>query len=216
MPSGDYADVNKATFNALSDEYELRMSGYAALDRFILKPLINYLLTTFSSCIRIIDIGPGTGLDLAILAEEGSHVTGVDVAEEMLKLSRRTCPEAVLIYSDVRVLNFFENSFEAVLAKASLHFFKKSDAIAILEKSWQWLAPRGMMCITTTLSEKPEEGFQAKSDYSRALVRYRKRWTEAELVNLLADVGFSILEKTYDKEEELGKQWVNVYAIKDA
>lgn len=213
--SDQYVELNKATYNALSSEYASRIPRYIKRNKDLSIPFVRNLSERFSSPIRVMDIGPGTGLDLAILSEQGFFVTGVDIAEEMLKLSRKTCPQAVLIHADVLKLSFHKESFEGLIAKASFHLFPKKDAMSLLAKMREWLVPKGIVFIATTLSDKPEEGIQPKSDYFKKLMRFRKQWTEDELLHSLSSAGFSIIEKTYDEEQTLGKKWINVFASKN-
>lgn len=213
--SDKYVEINRKTYNTLSSEYASRIPRYIQSNKKVSEPFVRNLSERFSSPIRIMDIGPGTGLDLAFLSEQGFFVTGVDIAEEMIKLSRKTCPQAVLIHGDILKLSIEKESFEGLMAKASFHLFTKKDAILLLVKMQEWLVSQGIVFISTTLSDKPEEGIYPKSDYSQKLLRFRKQWTENELLNSLSSVGFSIIEKSYNEEKTLGKKWINIFASKN-
>ncbi|HVC54109.1 MAG TPA: class I SAM-dependent methyltransferase [Stellaceae bacterium] len=70
---------------------------------------------------RILEVGVGTGLSLPHFRRD-SHVTGIDISEEMLAKARRRVEEEKLAHvdglhvMDAEHMEFPDNSFDAVLA----------------------------------------------------------------------------------------------------
>jgi len=50
---------------------------------------------------RILDMGCGSGVNAALMEEQGHTVTGVDLSDSMLEIARRRCPGQTFIQSSV-------------------------------------------------------------------------------------------------------------------
>ena len=202
------------TYNALANEYEARMCNYFARDNMLLAPVISYIKSTFVDEIKALDIGPGTGLDLSIMVSNGFDVKGVDISENMAEICMKVAPAADVVVDNFLDIDLGKEVFHAVISKATLHLFKKIDALLVLKKIYDLLMPRGMAYISTTIGNLATEGIFPKMDYRNQLPRYRKTWTRDELVTAVGDIGFIVNEETYDEELELDKSWLNLYLIK--
>jgi SAM-dependent methyltransferase len=64
---------------------------------------------------ELLDLGCGTGLHDALLAQRGFRITGVDMSEDMLETARNNNPGIDFIRSDIRSLSL-ERSFDAVVS----------------------------------------------------------------------------------------------------
>lgn len=80
---------------------------------------------------RVLDLGCGTGHLTAAVAESGASAVGVDRSLEMLAEARGAHPESAFVRGDVRRLPF-EDSFDAVLSNAVLHWVDGRDQDAAL------------------------------------------------------------------------------------
>jgi len=209
-----YILINKMTYNALANEYEARMCNYTARDNMLLAPIISYIKSAFVDDIKALDIGPGTGLDLSIMISNGFNAKGVDISENMANICMKIAPEADIIVADFLDVDLGKEIFHAVISKATLHLFKKNDALHVLNKIYDLLKPKGMAYISTTIGNFATEGIFPKMDYRNHLPRYRKTWTRDELVSAVGEIGFIVKEETYDDEPELDKTWINLYLIK--
>lgn len=71
---------------------------------------------------RVIDVGCGTGTHLALYAERGCDVTGVDRDGRMLeRAGRRLGPEAHLVEGDATALPFDDGDFDLAVTMLMLH-----------------------------------------------------------------------------------------------
>ena len=109
----------------------------------------------------------------------------------------------------------FNGKFEGIFAKAFIHLFPKEDAIIVLKKIFNMLEEKGIAFIATTVHERSEEGFFEKSDYNKKLKRFRKRWTEEELLEEIKKAGFTIKDKDYHIEPDKKKKWINLVVVKN-
>jgi ubiquinone/menaquinone biosynthesis C-methylase UbiE len=94
---------------------------------------------------RLLEIGCGVGLDLMEFAQQGSQVTGVDVAECAIDLAAKNFAYYG-VHGDLRVMNgerleFEDNSFDAVYAHGVLQY--TADASRMLAEIHRVLRPGG-------------------------------------------------------------------------
>ncbi len=98
---------------------------------------------------RILDVGCGTGLALARLAEAQPdlHLAGVDLSAEMLARARGRLPQSVsLARGDARHLPFAAAQFDAVITSNALHYL--DDPAQALDEMARVLAPGGRLIVT--------------------------------------------------------------------
>jgi len=76
---------------------------------------------------RIVDLGCGSGANTALLVNRGAQVWGIDISEDLLRLSRRRlavsgCPgEATFVAGSAHGLPFPDTSIDLVFGMAILH-----------------------------------------------------------------------------------------------
>ena len=82
--------------------------------------------------------------------------------------------------------------------------------IAMKSNLNKWIKEEGKILIYTTIHDKSEEGYYEKEDYSGNIIRFRKKFTEEELVE---ECNFEIVYKMYTEEPDRNKKWLT-YIIK--
>ena len=97
---------------------------------------------------RLLDIGCGTGHQMAALRARGFEVTGVDGSAEMLAHARANNPEAELYEADVARLPLPDESFDIVLCVEVLRYLE-SPELAVAEMA-RVLRPGGVALATAT------------------------------------------------------------------
>ena len=95
---------------------------------------------------RLLDLGCGTGHQLAQLRAQGFAGVGVDGSDRMLWHARQTQPDAGLCRSDVTRLPFADASFDAVLCVEVLRYLPSTPQCA--REIARVLAPGGV-CVAT-------------------------------------------------------------------
>jgi len=76
----------------------------------------------------ILDVGCGTGALCSVLNELGLKVTGVDTAEEMLRIARKKVKNQAIDFSNANILNglpYDNDSFDITIASYVAHGMKK-------------------------------------------------------------------------------------------
>lgn len=208
-----YIKINKNCYDELAEEYKNRLEEYKISDRKIAFPFIEYLKKEFNK-IKVLELGPGSGLNLLFLEDEGFQTTGIDISNKIISFAKEVSPKTNFIQGDFLEYNFGESKFDGIFAKAFIHLFPKKDAVFVLNKIWNLLKLNGAAFIATTVHDKSEEGYFEKLDYSKKLKRFRKKWTEQELINEIDNIGFKIFNKSYNIEHNKNKKWVNLVVIK--
>jgi len=214
ISKNNYLEINRLAYDALAPEYLKRAEVDRVKDVPLVEPFVTYLKEKFRGHCRVLDIGPGNGVNLSMLHEAGFDVAGVDISSEMIKIAKKTCPEADFYLGDFLAVAFPESDFQGVFAKASLHLLPKDDAELSFSKVHKILAPGGMFYISTTAASDSKEGFLSKKDYPGQRIRFRKHWMPVELRGTLIQSGFSIFKESFDFEADWNKRWYNVWAVK--
>ncbi len=208
-----YIKSNQKVYDNLAEEYKQKMRDYVISDKKIAAPFIDYLKNHFRK-IRVLELGPGSGLSLSYLEKEGFETTAIDISGEILRVSQETAPKTKYLFGDFLAFGFGKSKFEGIFAKAFIHLFPKEDAIIVLKKIFDLLENNGAAYIATTIHEKSEEGFFEKTDYNQKMKRFRKRWVESELLEEITKIGFAIYHKGYNIELNKEKKWVNLVVVK--
>ncbi|MGI9648491.1 MAG: class I SAM-dependent methyltransferase [Acidimicrobiia bacterium] len=102
---------------------------------------------------RVLDLGCGNGyLDIE-LAHRGHTVTAVDMVEDVIDSARsRVVDEPVtFIASDLRQVQYPDESFDIVLMFGLVGLMGREDDRALLARAHQWLAPGGSLLVESDL-----------------------------------------------------------------
>lgn len=209
----DYIKVNELVYDKLADEYKERLKIYEKTDRVIVDFYISYLKKQFSQP-NVLELGPGSGLILRFFDQEGFNTSAIDISKNIIKVSSETSPNTKYIQADFLEYDFREQRYDGIFAKAFIHLFTKDDAASVLKKIHGLLNQKGAVFLSTTVHHDSEEGYFEKSDYDQKVARFRKRWTEQELLDEVEKVGFVIIQKEYFIEPEKNKKWVYLTATK--
>jgi SAM-dependent methyltransferase len=95
---------------------------------------------------RLLDVACGPGWLSAAAAKRGAHVTGVDLAQNMLTIARTRCPDAALHEGDAEDLPFEAGQFDVVVCNLGFpHFPHPERAIA---EACRVLTPGGRYAFT--------------------------------------------------------------------
>jgi tellurite methyltransferase len=106
----------------------------------------------FEPRMRILDAGCGSGRNLVYFLREGFDVCGVDVSPEAIahvrSLARALAPhlpEDNFRREPVEKMSFGDESFDAVLSSAVLHFARDEEHwLAMMREMWRVLKPGGI------------------------------------------------------------------------
>ena len=136
-------------FNAFEAAgWEERAEGYDRFFGAITSQMVEPLLdaTSIGAGTRVLDVATGPGYVAAQASERGAFAIGVDVAEAMVALARRSHPGIDFRTADVHALPFEDASFDAVVGNfVILHLGLPERAVSEFVRV---LAPGGRLGLT--------------------------------------------------------------------
>jgi len=156
----------------------------------------------------ILDLGCGPGRDAKIFADKDYKVTGVDLAENMIKAAKNRVPNAEFKVMNINNLEFIDNSFDAIWSSMCFPHVPKDMVPDALTEAFRVLNNEGIMFV----SIKKGEGEFVESD-----TRYngeKKLWSfyqPEEFKKLLIDAGFKIAHMETVLNSNINKNKPRVY-----
>lgn len=102
----------------------------------------------------VLDVGCGTGRNLAPFAVSASHVHGFDLDASSIRTARTHFPGAKLWVDDVVSVNC-TRSYDFVVCHGVLHFLTKNQRKDVYEKLRNWTKPGGTISVVSFNSRTP-------------------------------------------------------------
>ncbi len=211
----EYITVNRKAYDKFADQHAKRheeVGKYDLTDGQWKKILTENLLKKDTRNL-VLEIGPGTGRMLAIFEELNCRTCAIELSSKMIEYAKQRSPRTTFAQVNVLEAKLESNLFDAIFMGAVIHNFPKEDARKLLQLIRTWLKEDGKTLIYTTIHEKSEEGFYEKQDYEGNIVRFRKKFTEPELKELLEEEGFEITYTMHTSEPDRQKNWLT-YIVK--
>ena len=183
-------------FNTIAPIYGLFFSMQKKLYRRVINQAINDIdLNNYKS---ILDIGCGTGALCSVLVEKKMDVTGVEVAEKMLRIAEKQVKSCHFVQANVlETLPFDNNAFDVSIASYVAHGLKKDDR----QKMYQEMSRVSRFkviiydynqnhSLLTTIIEWLEQGDYfsfikiAKSELQNCVYDMRKCFKDVQVINV--------------------------------
>jgi ubiquinone/menaquinone biosynthesis C-methylase UbiE len=149
----------------------------------------------------ILDIGCGTGQDMAWFEAQNMKVTGIDISRNMLLFARERTTGS-LIQTSMELLPFCAQSFDAVWCCASLLHIPKHQAAGVLTEIRRVVRRGGLVMISVQEGDSEEWN----GGYVDGVLRFFARYTFEELRLLLQDHAFDI--KDYARDTTMRRTWL--------
>jgi SAM-dependent methyltransferase len=175
----------------LMDRVEQSHWWYLAL-RDVLTRIVRDCVPALPANPRVLDVGCGTGANLALLAEElrPSYLGGFDVSKVALDLARRKVPHADLYESDLRSPELRQTDLDLVISMDVVCFPGLEPTLPGLERIVERLAPGGRLILNLPAYR------WLYSEHDMA-VHNRERYSKAELRGLLKRLDLAEERLTY-------------------
>lgn len=157
---------------------------------------------------EVLDLGCGTGLELDYYFKHNptAKVTGIDLAESMLKIlkNKYSDKELTTICGSYFEIPLGEECYDAVVSVESLHHFTKEQKSSLYKKIFQALKQGGYLILTDYFAETDEQ----ERFYRQELLRlkseqgicddefyhYDTPLTKIHEIQALKEAGFSSVE----------------------
>lgn len=155
---------------------------------------------------RIVEVGCGTGRDMAWLESQGARVTGIDLSSGMLAYARQHVRGALLLM-DMRSLAFRSAQFDGAWCCAALLHLPKSEAPGALREVRRVLKPGG----TLVLSVQIGRGECWEGGYVQGAKRLFARYAADEMEAMLGNSWF-IVRESYTVWAET-REWLSLVCV---
>jgi 2-polyprenyl-3-methyl-5-hydroxy-6-metoxy-1,4-benzoquinol methylase len=164
--------------------------------------------STFTKGSKLLDIGCGSGRDLALLARMGFDVYGVDPSAEFIQLAQHTHPELEgrLSVSGLPELGIpFGGSFDGVVCYGVLMHLNQEVLVRSV-KSLRACLKIGGRVIIAIATKKPGIDTQHRDEEGRLFRLHRGE----DLQSLFASNGFELIEQWSNQYniDETGIEWL--------
>ncbi len=167
------------------------------------------LLQLFPANGRVLDVGCGSGADVAFLAQKGFAVEGVDASEVMLKQAIRHHPE---IDGKLRrlacpfdLISLASNSFDGISAQSVLMHLDGTQLDRAFAEFYRILAPQGVLYISLFDSRNDLNG-DGRDQPGRKFHLY----AEGDVRQRLSGAGFTVIESLPVGSDALGRSGVQL------
>lgn len=208
----DYININREAYDQLAEQYKKRHLNLANDDlsnEYWLEEIAKYTKKDD----KVLEIGPGSGRILKIMAELELNITAVELSKEMYKLCKEKVSGPNLILGNILEQTFNEK-FKFIYASAVICNFPRADGIELARKIHCWLDDAGVLMIRVSLKEETAEGLFVKNDYEGSIKRFRHFFTQTEFENLFITNGFEIIDTLVQHESSRNKKWLNLVCKK--
>lgn len=175
----------RAAYDRLVDAYASRND--AMPDALI--PLAHRFMRGVVPNGHVLDVGCGTGRDMAWFENRGITVTGIDLSMAMLQFARHRVA-GNLLNMDMCLLGLRDACFDGVWCCASLLHVPKSMALGALQGFRRVLKPGGMLAVV--VQEGAGEAWE--DSYVDGVSRFFARYRADELERILGRAGFGTIE----------------------
>lgn len=164
--------------------------------------------TTFAKAGRILDIGCGSGRDLALLARMGFEVFGVDPSAELINIAQQTHPELQgrLSVGGLPELAIpYGGNFDGILCYGVLMHLNQEALETSIQSLSACLKSHGRIIIAIP-ARKPGIDAQQRDAEGRLFQLHRSQ----DLKGLFASNGFELLEEwsNQNKIDDSGIEWL--------
>jgi Methylase involved in ubiquinone/menaquinone biosynthesis len=154
----------------------------------------------------LVDIGCGTGRDMAWFESRGVTITGIDLSMGMLVYARENV-HGNLVSMNMRHLGFPNAYFDGAWCCASLLHLPKTEAALTLHEIRRILRSGGILI----LSIQEGNGESWEDSYVPGIKRFFARYQDDEMRNILSKNRFAILKA--DSSQEVDRKWLSFVCI---
>ena len=179
----DDKSIVRDGYNAIATNY-LTTRSEESEDVQLLQELVERL----PKGAKVLDAGCGAGVPVAKYLTQFFDVTGVDFAEEQIRLARQLVPRAHFLSQDITQLALADDSFDAICSYYAIIHIPRQEHKALLQNFHRILKPSGLALL-----------FLGADDLEKDVHEYhgtRMYWshydTETNL-NLVKECGFDII-----------------------
>lgn len=138
-----------------------------------------------------IGCGPGNITNYILSKMPGCHITGIDVAPNMIVLAQKNNPAASFKVMDCRQIDELERAFDGIICGFCLPYLSEADCVALIGHCAAMLTGGGVLYLSFVEGDPADSGFQAGSTGSRVYFYYHSL---VAIEKLLSENGFEMAD----------------------
>jgi len=143
---------------------------------------------------KVLDLGCGPGNVSRQLMLSGKEfiIKGIDLSEEMIKLSRENAPSGDFSCQDIREVSFKDQSFDVIILSFCIVHLTDMEMVPLLQKVSKYMRKEGKLYLS--FMEGKKDGFERTSFSKEEIYFYYHSADSVE--KLLKDNSLSIIKVT--------------------
>lgn len=187
--------MNHEIYNTHVDEHIERTSMDELPSGF--KDLLTQFAESLPEDSTVLDVGSGTGRDIAYLKENYDNISegiGIELASNMVKRSRKLNPEAEYILADATDIPLPDSSVDGVWCPATVFLLDFDDMVVALQEIARVLTEGGQAMVGFKLGDNQgrEEGYHTRERWGEELTYY---YLNADsTIELVGEVGLTVTD----------------------
>ncbi len=195
-----FAAKNRAAYDEIAPRFAERNAEMLPYMLESAHWLLDAVHAAGNAALPILDLGCGSGRDMAWFEARGARLIGADLSFGMLAEARKNA-RGPLCQLDMRRLAFASGRFAAVWCQAALLHLPKRLVPTALAEIRRVLAPGGVAHVA--VQQGDSEGYETRP--YEPVERYYAHYQPHELAALLREAGFNILR---EGEAEARRHWL--------
>lgn len=164
-----------------------------------------YPIMKKNSLTDILDLGCDDGRDSIYFADKGLDVTALDFSNSGIQKLKMNDTQRCIkcINKDMRNINFPVNSFDAIYAHLSLHYFTDKELNIIIDKLYRMLKSSGYIFIKCKSTKDSLYGKGKKKEDNMFFYQHRRHFFTRVYMNKALKM-FQVLKTTESETSEYG------------
>ena len=199
-------DTNKKTI----ESYEISINQYiqntpnnrgATVEGWIDESIKDIILHS-----KILEIGSAYGRDAKYIEDKGFHVEKTDATQGFVDILVEKDPTS---HSLNIVTDELTGTYDLVIANAVLLHLNNKETAEASKKIFNALNPHGTFALT--LKQGEGDAWQTNKGMAARFFNY---WRKEDIVELLAEIGFTNIHAWVDETDSLNATWIMIVAKK--
>lgn len=188
-------NIDKKTLQRQFGKAALSYDEHAQMQHEIAELLAAKLPVLSEKNIVAADLGCGTGVGIGLLSKHypDASLIGIDIASEMLEVSKESYPFAQFLQQDIEKLSLATSSVDLLFSSSAMQW---CDAKHALSECYRVLKPGGYLLFSTFL-QGTLSGWRELWMNQQQIDKHQFL-TEAAILQELEDVGFSYVSHNAD------------------
>ncbi len=184
-------DKTTESYDKLASEYHAsrigKLPSQAQLDDFV---------SLVHAPARVLDIGSGTGQDIAYLSKKYS-TEGIEISKRMVEISKLESPNSNIMHGDIVSTNIGENKYKGIWSRDAIHHVHEDQLDGVFEKISKALVEGGIFyCIVREGQGQIEE--KEQKNYG-TMERFYHLFTPTELISRAEKAGLELVKIDHSK-----------------